>query len=187
MAEYASKGVAGTGLGLGIAGTVALANQLIGGNGNNGLLGGGNNQNDFCNLRAENAMLKAEKYSDKSILDTYKQSVADNKELRAEMYAFIKPLSDEAADNRVEIAKLQGAVKCNAEKAELREQITAGKINEVALVTNGRFTALDQTINCINQKLDSVGRFHIMNDGLCPGWGPVCTQPVPCDKPCNKF
>ena len=31
MAEYASKGVAGTGLGLGIAGTVALANQLFGG------------------------------------------------------------------------------------------------------------------------------------------------------------
>jgi hypothetical protein len=35
--EYASKGVAGTGLGLGIAGTVGLINQLMGG----GLFGGG--------------------------------------------------------------------------------------------------------------------------------------------------
>lgn len=38
MAEYASKGVAGTGLGLGIAGT-ALG-VLAGSNGGNGLLGG---------------------------------------------------------------------------------------------------------------------------------------------------
>ena len=38
MAEYASKGVAGTGLGLGIAGT-ALG-VLAGNNGGNGLLGG---------------------------------------------------------------------------------------------------------------------------------------------------
>lgn len=30
MAEYASKGVAGTALGLGIAGTVGLVNQLSG-------------------------------------------------------------------------------------------------------------------------------------------------------------
>lgn len=39
MAEYASKGVAGTALGLGIAGTVGLVNQLGNGCGG-GLLGG---------------------------------------------------------------------------------------------------------------------------------------------------
>lgn len=44
--DYASKGVAGAGLGLGIAGT-ALA--LLGGNGLNGLLGGGwNNCGNGC-------------------------------------------------------------------------------------------------------------------------------------------
>lgn len=83
MAEFASKGVAGTALGLGIAGTVGLVNQLSGGNCGcgNGLLGGlfGGN---CCNrgvggmatasglaevqyisaLQAENGQLKAENY-----------------------------------------------------------------------------------------------------------------------------
>ena len=63
MAEFASKGVAGSGLGLGIAGTaLGLLN-----NGGNGLLGGlfgGGNQNVVSALQAENGMLKAENYSD---------------------------------------------------------------------------------------------------------------------------
>lgn len=58
MAEFASKGVAGSGLGLGIAGTaLGLLN-----NGGNGLLGGlfgGGNQNVVSALQAENSMLKA--------------------------------------------------------------------------------------------------------------------------------
>lgn len=52
MAEFASKGVAGSGLGLGIAGTaLGLLN-----NGGNGLLGGllgGGNQNVVSALQAE--------------------------------------------------------------------------------------------------------------------------------------
>lgn len=67
MAEYASKGVAGSGLGLGIAGTaLGLLN-----NGGNGLLGGllgGGNQNVVSALQAENSMLKAENYSDKNAI-----------------------------------------------------------------------------------------------------------------------
>lgn len=63
MAEFASKGVAGSGLGLGIAGTaLGLLN-----NGGNGILGGilgGGNQNVVSALQAENSMLKAENYSD---------------------------------------------------------------------------------------------------------------------------
>lgn len=68
MAEFASKGVAGSGLGLGIAGT-ALGLLNNGGNGN-GLLGGlfgGGNQNVVSALQAENGMLKAENYSDKNL------------------------------------------------------------------------------------------------------------------------
>ena len=54
MAEFASKGVAGTGLGLGIAGT---ALGLLNGNGNilGGLLGGGS---QLTALQAENSLLK---------------------------------------------------------------------------------------------------------------------------------
>lgn len=64
MAEFASKGVAGSGLGLDIAGTaLGLLN-----NGDNGLLGGllgGGNQNVVSALQAENSMLKAP-FTDKS-------------------------------------------------------------------------------------------------------------------------
>ena len=59
MAEFASKGVAGSGLGLGIAGT---ALGLLNNGGNGGLLGGlfgGGNQNVVSALQAENSMLKA--------------------------------------------------------------------------------------------------------------------------------
>lgn len=65
MAEFASKGVAGSGLGLGIAGT-ALGLLNNGGNGG-GVLGGlfgNNNQATISALQAENGMLKAENYSD---------------------------------------------------------------------------------------------------------------------------
>ena len=60
-----SQGVAGAGLGLGIAGT-ALA--LLGGNGLNGLFPTNNNKCDdtrtIAALESEIAMLKAEKYTD---------------------------------------------------------------------------------------------------------------------------
>lgn len=186
MAEYASKGVAGTGLGLGIAGT-ALGILNSGGLGN--ILGGcGNSWNNHTamgaevqyvsSLQAENGMLKAENYADKGILDAYKQSVADNKELRAEMYAYIKPLAEEASNNRVNIAKLEAELKCCCEKQELREQILAGKINEVALVTNGKFNTLDQTIACMQNTLSGITKTIVPNSAICPAWGEVKVTPV---------
>lgn len=62
MAEFASKGVAGSGLGLGIAGT---ALGLLNNGGNGGVLGGlfgNNNQATISALQAENSQLKAENY-----------------------------------------------------------------------------------------------------------------------------
>lgn len=180
--EYASKGVAGTGLGLGIAGT-ALG-VLAGSNNGNGLLGGlfgGNGANaQVSALQAENAMLKSENYSDKNAKEVYGQSLTDNRLLRSELYARIDPLTAAVVENAKDIATLSAEVKCNAKLAEKDQQIIAGKINEVALTTSGRFASLDQTIACITQKLDDVGSWRIKNDGISPGWGPVCTQPVPC-------
>lgn len=185
MAEYASKGVAGTGLGLGIAGT-ALGLLNGGGAGVLGnILGGCNNHTAMgaevqyvSSLQAENGMLKAENYADRGILDAYKQSVADNKELRSEMYAYIKPLAEEASNNRVNIAKLEAELKCCCEKQELREQILAGKINEVALVSNGKFNALDQTIACMQNTLSGITKTVVPNSAICPGWGEVKVTPV---------
>ena len=108
MAEFASKGVAGSGLGLGIAGT-ALGLLNNGGNGG-GVLGGlfgNNNQATISALQAENSQLKAENYSDKNAKEVYMQSLTDNRRLRDETFAYLKPLADESANNRVELAKHQ--------------------------------------------------------------------------------
>lgn len=73
MAEFASKGVAGAGLGTGIAGlALGVLNSSNNGNGLlGGLFGGGNAQNAVSALQAENSMLKAENYSDKNAKEVY--------------------------------------------------------------------------------------------------------------------
>lgn len=74
MAEFASKGVAGSGLGLGIAGTaLGVLNNSANGNGLLGGLFGNGNQNVVSALQAENGMLKAEKYSDNNAKEVYAQ------------------------------------------------------------------------------------------------------------------
>lgn len=202
--EYASKGVAGTGLGLGIAGTaLALLNNngcCNGGGLLGNLLGGnrcscGNNMAAFAEsqyvsqLQAENARLKSENYSDKVAKEVYAQSLADNRTLRDEVMAFIKPLADEAVNNRVNLATLAAEQKCCCEKQALQAEITAGKINETALalngkidtqaaINNGTFNSLNQTIACISGDLNTLTRrFNNLtqeNVSLCK----VCPQPM---------
>lgn len=113
-------------------------------------------------------MLKSENYSDKGTLEAYKQSVADNKELRAEIYAFIKPLADEAANNRVTIARLEEQQKCCCEKQELREQNIIGKINEVALIANNGLTALAGTVACLQNTVNGITKTIVPSSALCP-------------------
>lgn len=45
-------------------------------------------------------MLKAENYSDKNAKEVYAQSLADNRRLRDEAFAYLKPLSDEVTSWR---------------------------------------------------------------------------------------
>lgn len=183
MAEYASNTKANTAVTLAsVLGGIGTLNALGGCNGN-GLLGnlfGGNCNNArmgaelqyVSSLQAENAMLKSENYTDKSALEAYKQSVADNKELRDEMYAFIKPLADEAAQNRVNIATLQAELKCCCEKQELREQILMGKVNEVALMAGNGITALQGAVNCLQATVASITEQVVPITKVCP-------QPMP--------
>lgn len=111
MGEFASKGVAGTGLGLGIAGlSVGLLN-----NGGNGLLGGllgGGCQNQVSALQAENAMLKSENYADKVAKEVYMQSIADNNALSTQVFNYINPMAQTIANNAVEMARMDERIKC---------------------------------------------------------------------------
>lgn len=139
MGEFASKGVAGSGLGLGIAGT---ALGLLNANGNGGgllggLLGGGcqNAQlgqalNALAEKDAKIAELTAMRYSDNQDAAVYKQTLADNKTLRDEMYAYITPIAQESAANRKRVAVLEAQQKCEAEKAQLRDAIEKAKTKE---------------------------------------------------------
>ena len=160
MGEFASKGVAGAGLGLGIAGT---ALGLLNNNCGNGLLGGlfggsccngarglgmGAELQYVSELQSRVQALEAEKTANTNMVAAFNQTVANDKELRAEMYAYIKPLAEEAANNRVNIATLQAELKCSNEKAELREQILEGKLREQGLVLNGKIDTVAQTTKC---------------------------------------
>lgn len=181
--NVASQAVGGTALGLAIPGTLAFLSQL----GNSGF-GFGNNagvaavamgQRDYIgHLQSENGQLKAEKYSDNNDKEVYQQTLADNRNLRNELYSFIKPLADEAANNKVEIATLKAELKCCCEKQELREQIITGKINEVALTVNNGLTALAGTVTCLQNTVNAITKTIIPNDAICPGWGGVNVTPA---------
>lgn len=150
VGDYASKGVAGTGLGLGIAGT---ALSLLNNNGcGNGLLGGlfGNNcagrfgfgaeLQYVSQLQAENAMLKSENYSDKVAKEVYQQTRIDNAALKAEM----KELMD------------------------LREQIVLGKVNEVATLTKCNLDQVNCSIAALANTVSGITKTVIPTTAMCP-------------------
>lgn len=170
MSEYLGKG---TGITLGTLGTIGFGLSLLQGgqNGNGGLLGGilgGGNNNQMAALMAENASLKSENYADKVGKEVYGQSLTDNRGLRDEMYAFIKPLSDEAATNRVNVARLEEQVKCLEKTSCLREQIVMGKIGEVALVAQNGITALNGQIACLQQTVAGITKTIVPATAICP-------------------
>lgn len=169
MGEFASKGVAGSALGLGIAG---LSVGLLNNNGN-GLLGGlfGNNNqwNQVSALQAENGMLRAEKYSDRNTADVYTAVRSEYKDL---LEKWITPLSDEACRNRERIAVLETSVKCENEKALLREQLVreqlSRRIDQCCCETNGRLNDLNTRVYGIGRTLDSITSTIIPQTAICP-------------------
>lgn len=149
MGDYASKGVAGAGLGTGIAGlSLGVLNALGGCNG--GLLGGllGGNRCGFglgesqyvASILAENGMLKAENYSDRVAKEVYQQTLADNEKLRAQI----------------------------EERAKLREELIMSKVENLANVTQCRFNSVDTAIAGLANTVNSVTRCVIPLTALCP-------------------
>lgn len=145
-----------------------MALGLLNNGGNGGVLGGlfgNNNQATISALQAENSQLKAENYSDKNAKEVY---MHDNRRLRDETFAYLKPLADESANNRVELAKLQAELKCCCEKQELREQIVLGKVNELALTTQAKFGCLDGTIANMMGTLGKITDTIVPMSAICP-------------------
>lgn len=192
MGEFASKGVAGTGLGLGIAGTALgllnnnCGNGLLGGlfSGCNGYrvgagLGAGAELQYVSELQAKVQSLEAEKTANANLVSAFNQTVANDKELRAELYAFIKPLAEEAANNRVNIARIEEQQKCATEKAELREQLLQGQIREQGLALNGKIDQVASAAKCcceanstaiagLQALVSKITQTNIPTSAICP-------------------
>lgn len=172
MAEYASKGVAGAGLGLGIAGTaIGLLNN--GGLGGLGGILGGNGTAVGLGVLAEKdakiASLTAEKYADHVGVEVYAQSRRENTDLGDRILGnWIKPLAQESAANRERIAVLETKVQCGIEKAELREQIMNQKIDSVAREAAHGIADLGMGVAALKQTVDGITRTIIPKDAICP-------------------
>lgn len=161
MARVESSGVAKAGLTTGIIGTSLAGLWALGAgnNGNGGILGGlfGNNGNCgqamaamgvLAEKDAKIAELAAQKYSDNQDAVLYQATRSENKTLRDELMAFITPLSNEAADNRVRVSVLEAQQKCETEKALLREQLIEAKIDNCCCQMNGKIDTVAQTAAC---------------------------------------
>lgn len=161
MATVQSSGVAKAGLTTGIIGTSLAGLWALGAgnNGNGGILGGlfGNNGNCgqamaamgvLAEKDAKIAELTAQKYSDNQDAVLYQATRSENKALRDELMAFITPLSNEAADNRMRVSVLEAQQKCETEKALLREQLIEAKIDNCCCQMNGKIDTVAQTAAC---------------------------------------
>ena len=149
MGDYASKGVAGAGLGTGIAGlSLGVLNAMGGCNG--GLLGGllGGNRCGFglgesqyvAYILAENGMLKAENYSDRVAKEVYQQTLADNEKLRAQI----------------------------EETAKLREQLVLCKVENLANTATCNFNAVNTAIANLANTVNGVTKCVIPTTAICP-------------------
>lgn len=149
MAEFASKGVAGTGLGLGIAGTaLGLLNGGLGGLGLGGLFGGnaatlagGTALGVLSEKDARIAMLEAENYSDKIGKEVYAQSLADNRATEQRISAILGPTATAIAENQKEIAVLKAELEKDKEIMQL-------KIDNCCCQMGAKVDAVAQAATC---------------------------------------
>lgn len=150
--DYASKGVAGAGLGLGIAGT---ALGLLGGN-LGGLLGGWNGGN-MCNEnmpvnRYELSMVR--ELTNKDMEIAYLKGRDASKSDDLELYKYVDGkfacMEREMADQRVLNATTGAAISC-----------------------------LTGQVNGMQALLNSITKTVVPNSAICPGWGNVTVAVTP--------
>lgn len=147
--SVASTGLAGAALGLAIPGTVALVNQLSGGNGLfGGLFNGGCNNN--CNsavsaLESALAYEKAGRYTDQTGTEVYKQFAKERNEIQAQISAIFAAIAQMDKQNAV-------AEAINSE----RLNCLTGRVNNIY----------------------DVFKLVMPNSSVCPGWGNVTITPA---------
>ena len=160
MAEFASKGVAGAGLGTGIAG---LSLGVLNAMGGCGLLGGLFNGGGCC---SENTAVN--RYE----LNLTQEIAAKDARiglLESQVYVDQK-LTDVVKDYTAQINALAAEVRAN------KDAQTAVNTNQA--VYNGTNTS---TISCIQSQiaqLQGLTKLVVPNTSVCPGWGNVTITPA---------
>lgn len=173
--EYASKGVAGSGLGLGIAGT---ALGLLNANNNgNGLLGGLFGNNNAMNpvaagvlmeKDAKIAKLEAEKYSDHAALEQSNRLLQN----------YLKPYGDAIVANQTALATQAAEIAC-LQKTQALELKLMGKEIELAKQEAKCCCEKGQiAIATMGRVLDGITKVVVPNSSVCPGWGNVTITPA---------
>ena len=160
MADFASKGVAGSGLGLGIAGTaLGLLNNGVGGilgwNNNCGYPYGARAVSQFELTQAEKiaalesgiALRDANIYNDQKLLELYKYVDGELKDIK-------KTICHNEKEQAIINAKLESAV-----------------------------DVLGSQVASINNTLCKLTKTVVPNSSLCPGWGDVTVTITPTTTP----
>lgn len=117
--SVASGGLGGAALGLAIPGTVALVNQLTGGNGLFGGLfnGGGNCNSAISALESALAQEKAERYTDQTGTEVYKQFAKERNEIQSQISAIFAAIAQ--MDKHSAVAEAVTAERLNCLKGRV--------------------------------------------------------------------
>lgn len=175
--EYASKSVAGTGLGFGIAGT-ALG-LLNGGLGNLGFGLGGNGAamaagaaglGVMAEKDAKIAELTAERYTNGAVSDLAKVNFTRDREIEGRV-------SSLEATQKAEAAAFAEYRASQKEIQELREKLFEQKITTVASTAATAAAGLQGEIARLAGVVASVTKIFVPNTSVCPGWGNVTITP----------
>ena len=192
MAEFTTKAQGNLNTALG---TIGIAANLMSGCGGllSNLFGVRNNCNGNCGnygchgnagqtyvdaLQAEVAELKAEKYANKAIAESYQAAVQMAEKLDSKWTAQLGEVTREVADSRVREAETKAKLECIEKTSVLQQQILEGKINEVALTASNGINTLTATVNCLANTLNSITKVVVPNASVCPGWGNVTITPA---------
>lgn len=160
--EYASKGVAGAGLGLGIAGTAI--GVLNGGLGN--ILGTNNWRNNGCGCNG--AAYDHAHYEGYNRYDAEKDAKIARLETEVQ-------LRDANTFTMGEMNKLRDYVDANFK--EVRNELCEQKVfNEKTISGLGCLTGQVQGLQAV---LNSITRTVVPNRAICPGWGDVTVSVTP--------
>ena len=126
--SVASGGLGGAALGLAIPGTVALVNQLTGGNGLFGGLfnGGGNCNSAISALESALAYEKAGRYTDQTGTEVYKQFAKERNEIQTQISAIFAAIAQ--MDKHSAVAEAVNAERLNCLKGRVDNIYDAFKL-----------------------------------------------------------